>query len=220
MSFYPFPKKTIRCWASALLTVLLLSVWQPVNAQFPQPGARGANIRRIPSKILLTGTDLSDKHLSLNAMQLAEQLGLTPLLSQAQELNAKLESGTLSGQDSLLARVELMELKQKAIEIIQKTELEVDFVLAEIMDEQNLYSELQASFLAKRDRKIATISAIGFGVNGSLWTLAAALAIPTWRRPKLSVPGGDHRHSGSCYPLHYFGIRAQGGFRRALLGPC
>jgi hypothetical protein len=181
-------KTTVKRWVSGMLAIILLLLWQPAYAQFVL--GRPANIQRIPKKILLTGTDLKDPYLSPNAMQLAEQLKLTSIFAQMQTLKEKLDSGKLDSQEYLQTRMQYMEAKQRAVEVIQKTELEVDFVLAEIADEQNLYSELLASFLDRRDRKIAIISALSFGLNGSLWAVAEAFTIPTHRQPRLSITAG------------------------------
>jgi hypothetical protein len=181
-SILPFSRGRWPRVMPILLTACLLFC-ETAQAQF-------ANVQQVPHKILLSGTDLNDSALSPNARQLAEQIGIIPVLSQLKDVQNQLNTAGKGSPDSVSLRLSLLELREEASEIIEKTRLEIAFVQAEITDEQNLYSELLASYTAKRDRKIAITNAIGFGLNGSLWAIAEAYTIPTWRTPRLSIPSG------------------------------
>lgn len=167
-----------------LLGFLILFLASRASAQWFQ------NSQRVPQQILLTGTDLSTTELSPNAMQLASQLQLLPLFSEIDRIEDQLRTAQLTREEALTLKVQLLDIKQKVDERIHQAQLEVDFVLAEILDEQNLTKELIASFTEKRDRNIAITNAVGFGLNGALWAVAEALAIPTFQVPKYSIPSG------------------------------
>ena len=64
--------------------------------------------------------------------------------------------------------------------------MDVKFVVAEIMDEQSVYSELLGALAAERDEKVAKTNLASFALNGALWTGAEALTMPCASQPKFA----------------------------------
>jgi hypothetical protein len=150
-----------------------------------------ANTQALPSQILRTGVSLNEQGVSPNSLQLCDTIGLTPLLQRVQALRGQI--GTANGAptlEGLSARQELWETTQKAELILQKTDLEIDFTLAEIGAELQIYNEILATFTGDRDKLVARINAASFISNGILWAVAEAYDIPTYKYPKLSIPSG------------------------------
>jgi hypothetical protein len=144
----------------------------------------------VPGKILQARIDLHSTEVSPDALGFAEQLNLLPVLKRIQELKGQISSAPLSDTDRALARTELGEARQTALEIIQQVDLEVDYVEAQISEEQSLYADMLQHMTYERDRSVALTNVAGFGANGILWTLCEAIAIPTYAHPNLSVPSG------------------------------
>lgn len=165
-------------------------------AQEKEPAA---NTLSIPGRILRTGVELTESRVSPNAMQLAKQLNLTPLFYQLQDLKDKLRSES-NTERSWQLRQEILEVKEEICEILQVSQMDVDFVLAEINDEQVIYSDLLQSYTSTRDKTVAVTNAISFGTNGALWAIAEGLDIPTWKRPKYAIPSGTFGILGGIIP--------------------
>lgn len=137
-----------------------------------------ANVQNVPQPILRTGTQLNTVALSANAVQLAQIIGVTPLLQRIDQLRSDPESR------------EFLDLKLQSLQILQQTALEVDFVRANIDDEVSVIREILATAINRRDRKVALTNAASFITNGILWTVAEAATIPSYAHPRLSIPSG------------------------------
>lgn len=145
----------------------------------------------VPKQILRTGINLNSKNVSPNTLQLAQNLNLLPILSRIKELKAK--TAQQNGEktiESISDTQELILLTQKAQNILIRTSLEIDFVLAEIDAEQNIYSEVLSSFQNSRDKLVARLNAGSFILNGALWAVNGALAIPTPQHPNYAIQSG------------------------------
>ncbi len=162
-----------------------------------------ANIMDMPRQILKTGVILTSKRLSSNSIQLADSIGLSPILNDIELSRDKIKAFHQSGQgrslECLHIRQDLQDAIQKADAIIQRVNLEIDFTNAEIEAEVQLYNEILGEFIEDRDKKVARINAASFISNGILWTVCEALAIGSInttyaRNPKkclnLTIPSG------------------------------
>lgn len=179
-------------FAAALATaqVILLASFLPA-ATAAAPSTSPINTVEVPKQILRTGINLDARTVSPNTLQLAQNLNLLPILSRLQELRARVaqhQSGNTL--ESLSDRQELLELTQKAQNILIRTSLEIDFVCAEIGAEQNIYSEVLSSLQGSRDKLVARINAGSFILNGALWTVCEALAIVSPLHPNYAIQSG------------------------------
>jgi hypothetical protein len=156
----------------------------PVVAATPTSSEQGANSMQLPPHILSTGTDIHKPNLSPNAQQLADELGLTPLYARLDRVR------NATGRASADERLDALESREVISEKLRRAEMEVNFVLAEIYDEQSLYNEVLSSYTGERDKIVAMTNAVSFGTNGILWAVAEGLDIPTYRYPHLSVSSG------------------------------
>lgn len=139
-----------------------------------------ANTLAIPTQILKTGVSLSATGLSANSLQLATTIGLMPVLERIQVLRSRVqEFGSGTTLESLNARQDLWDATQKADLIIQRTDLEIDFTIAEIGAEHEVYEEILATFIADRDKLLARVNAASFISNGILWAATEAMSIPS-----------------------------------------
>jgi hypothetical protein len=150
-----------------------------------------ANVLEIPRQILKTGVSLRTQGVAPNSIQLANTIGLTPIIDRIQALRASVDTtaGALS-MESLNTRQELWEETQKAALLVQKTDLEIDFAVAAIEAEHQVYQEILAKFASDRDKAIARTNAISFISNGALWAVCEALAIPGYKNAIFAIPSG------------------------------
>jgi hypothetical protein len=191
--------KSGRQFACALVALSLVQCSTlPVLAQrqiaSATPAAKPtqqANTVEVPKQILRTGINLNDRKVSPNTLQLADSLGIAQLLNRMSALRTRVaqQQGTVT-IETLGDRQELMELTQKAQNVLIRSSLEIDFVLAEIDAEQNIYSEVLSSFQGSRDKLVARINAGSFILNGALWAVSCALAIPTPHYPAYATQSG------------------------------
>lgn len=187
----------MQIWRTALVCLFFLSVEidLPARAQQvasnAQPGEATANTLAFPKQILKTGVSLTAPGLAPNTLQLADTIGLTPVLEHIQTLRSQL--GNNSGSptlESLNTRQELYDEIQKASLIVQRTDLDIDFTLAEIGAEVQVYDEILATFQSDRDKLVARVNAASFISNGILWALAEGYDIPTFKYARLSIQSG------------------------------
>lgn len=156
-----------------------------------QSSETGANVLQVPTQILKTGVVLNSTAISANSIQLAKNIGLTPILERIEGLRSQVQSfGDSRTLESLSAKQDLWDATQKASLLIQKTNLEIDFTLAEIDTEDQVYREILATFTNDRDKAIARTNAVSFITNGALWAVTEALAIPTYKNAKFAIPSG------------------------------
>lgn len=180
---------TTVCLLAAITTAQ--SILQPRPTAAAAPSASQINSVEVPRQILRSGINLDAKTISPNTVQLAQHLNLLPILSRLQELRARVaQRNTGNTTDSLSERLELLELTQKAQNILIRTSLEIDFVLAEIDAEQNIYSEALSSLQGSRDKLVARVNAGSFILNGALWTVCEALAIVSPLHPNYAIQSG------------------------------
>jgi hypothetical protein len=151
-----------------------------------------SNSVSVPTQILKTGINLSSSTLSPNSLQVAQIIGLMPVLTKLQSLREQVNGtrGASPSLASLALRQDYCETQLQARQSIEQTNLEIDYVLAEINAERNLYAEILSSLIAKRDRAVAHSNAASFYTNGVLWAVGEAFDIPTYRAPRLSIPSG------------------------------
>lgn len=160
-----------------MLSISLFSISRTSAVYAANPPVK-ANIEDVPQPILRTGTELNTVSLSPNAAQLADILGIRDLLQRVEQLRSDPHSK------------EFLEAKLEALQILQQTSLEVDFVRANCDDEVSVIREMLANAISRRDRKVAITNAASFITNGILWSICEGLGIPTYSKPKLSVPAG------------------------------
>ncbi|MBU6451604.1 MAG: hypothetical protein KGS72_07495 [Cyanobacteria bacterium REEB67] len=179
---------------SMVLLLLILPLLAPpaleIGAAYAQEPV--SNSVSVPTQILKTGINLSSSTLSPNSLQVAQITGLMPVLNKLQKLREQVNasrdaSPTLA---TLAMRQDYYEAQLLARQGIEQANLEIDYVLAEINAERNLYAEILSSLIAKRDRAVAHSNAASFYTNGVLWAVGEAFDIPTYRSPRLSIPSG------------------------------
>ena len=119
----------------------------------------------------------------------ANQLNLTPLLRQLQDLRQQ-ASIHQTEKLPLEMREQIRELKEDISEKIQQTRLEIDFAQAELAIDISLQNELLRSYIEARDNQVNMVNNWSFRVNGVLWAVAEGLDIPTYNRPRYSIPSG------------------------------
>ncbi len=184
------------CSLAAIALSQVISQFAILPATAAARSTSQINSVEIPKQILRTGINLDSKTISPNSLQLAQNLNLLPILSRMQDLRASISQrnggSAISANtlDSLSERQELLELTQKAQNILIRTSLEIDFVAAEIDAEQNIYSEVLSSFQGSRDKLVARVNAGSFILNGALWTVCEALAIVSPLHPNYAIQSG------------------------------
>lgn len=167
---------------------------QAIKKQSDASNSSGVNSIDHPTQILKTGIDLSAATISPNSKQLADAIEITPVLEKIQELRARKVDLYQNGQsvtlEGLALRQDLTDALVQSHTLIQRTLLEVDFVMSEIEAEENVYQELLYTYQDMRDKTVARTNAMSFTTNGALWAVAEALTIPTFRHPNYAIPSG------------------------------
>jgi hypothetical protein len=161
------------------------------SAALPKNSEAGANQEKIPKQILKTGVNLETSSVSPNGIQLAEQLGLLPYLKRLQGLRGRIDPTNFeTTPENLATSQQLSASTVMSMQIIDEANLSVDFVLAEINAEQNIYTELLSTFSSERDKAVFKTNAASFITNGILWALAEGYDIPTNHHPNFSTTSG------------------------------
>lgn len=163
-----------------------------VYADAPAPASSGApvvNSQEFPRQILKSGVNLNRTDVSPNTLQLANDIQLTPVIDRMQTLRAKVDS-LAPGAERNEARLDLLDARAEALQIITRTSLEVDFAIAEMTAEQNVYNEILSTFTNDRDKLVARVNAGSFISNGVLWAVCEGLTIPTHTRGVFAVSSG------------------------------
>lgn len=152
---------------------------------------KGANSMTEPTLILRTGIDLCQSGLSPNSMQLADNIGISPILRELSGLRKQVENSAGSPTiERLSARQDLWDAELKGALALQRANLEIDFTLAEIDVEQEMYAELLATYLNDRDKALARTNATSFISNGALWAVCEGLTIPTYKHSRYAISSG------------------------------
>ncbi len=163
----------------------------PVSVAAATPREATANTTDFPTQILKSGINLNSPELSANSQQLADTIGITPLLERSQQLRSRITAfGDQQSVESLAARQELYDVTDKIAMLVQRTDLEIDFAVAEMDAEIQVYQEILNTFTGDRDKAIARTNAISFISNGALWAVTEALAIPSYKYAKFAIPSG------------------------------
>ncbi len=148
--------------------------------------------KEFTESITISSSDIKSDLLSLEAIDLAKQLGVIDKISRICELQRKIKEfpGTPEDKAYTELKSELRELKQEVLEVIEESRLEIEYVRAELRVENALHKELIESYSDNRDEKVYKSNVWGFRTNGVLWAVAEALTIPTYRNPRLAIPSG------------------------------
>jgi hypothetical protein len=171
----------------AVLALAVLCIFSSDACTF----AATPNSQDYPTQILRTGVDLNTTDISPNSRQLADILKLTPLLARNQTLRSKIDPTNFAPTiENVAMAQQLIACVSESTQIIQEANLSVDFVLAEIQAEQNIYNEILNTYINDRDRATLRTNAISYILNGALWTVCEGLSIPTYSAPRLSIPSG------------------------------
>lgn len=169
------------------------SVSNPIGNRLSNPlsSSPRANTVSLPTQILKTGINLNSDGISANSLQLSNAIGLTPILERIQSLKAKRAAQNSEvSLETLATRQDLNDALLEAHQLIQKTSLEVDFVMSEVEAEQNVYEEILNSYQNARDQTVAKTNAAAFITNGALWAVAEGFTIPTYKYPNYAIPSG------------------------------
>lgn len=191
-----------RSIATALSCFLYFQMMPPGFAEqiaAAPPQEATANTMAFPSQILKAGVNLTSDDIAPNSAQLADTIGLTPLLRKIRALKEQVAAGNSGSLENLAARQELWETIQKADILIQRTNLEIDFTTAEIQAETQLYQEILTTFTNDRDKVLARTNAASFISNGVLWAACEGISIATVNTvfaknprtvPQFTIPAG------------------------------
>lgn len=194
-------KTAIKSLAATCIAGQLCALALPVFAAASPPASSAvaeaeprANTVNIPGQILKSGINLDDRSISPNSAQLADIIHISNALRQLQDTRKKMalsvESHTEDSPQALPTRMALIESKLAVVQKLQRVILEIDFVLAEIEAEQNIYTSMLSNLETMRDKKVAKTNAASFVSNGALWAVCEGLAIPSYKYPGLSVESG------------------------------
>ncbi len=169
------------------LSVNLSSTILPALCQDPVP-----NSVEVPTQILKTGINLTTESVSPNTVQVADIIGLTAVVKKLQTLRAQVSQlkGAQPTLENLALRQDYNDAQEQATQIIEQSNLEIDYVLAEINAERNLYGEILSAMISRRDKLVARSNASSYYTNGVLWAVGEGFDIPTYRVPKYSIPSG------------------------------
>lgn len=159
-------------------------------------------------------TDPLSDSMSSDAVQMAQLLGILDKLYRLAALKGEL-AATPGSRLSAEKREEMTDLKFDILETVEETRLQIDFVMAEIDEEQVILEEAERIFSEDRDSRVNRANQLAFRTNGALWAIAEAMDIPTYKTPKLSIPSGTVGIIAGIVPSLFSGYatRASSGGR-------
>jgi hypothetical protein len=204
-----------------ILTTLMFALPQ---TEFPGANTASATVLKLGKKrtpaspIFSTHSNPLDKEISADALQLIEILGLHDKLQRLLEINS-LASDSPSRLSAEL-RDERTDLHLEILGTVEETRLQIDFVTAEIDEEQVILEEALRIFSEERDERVNRANLWAFRTNGVLWAVAEGLTIPTYKSPKLSVPSGAVGIIAGIVPSLFSGYATRasdgGSFKRQI----
>lgn len=154
-------------------------------------GTPTANTQEFPTQILKTGVSLSKEGLSPNSMQLCDNIGLSSTLTRIGALRGQLAAAENAQSLTTIAlKQDLFDETLAARMLVQKVSLEIDFTVAEIEAERQVYHELLTTFKNDRDKAVARTNAFAFISNGILWAVCESFVIPTYKHAIYNIPAG------------------------------
>jgi len=125
--------------------------------------------------------------MSPDAVQLATTLGLTEKLSRLKDLQKQAQQQSPVPME---LRQDITESRLEILEIIEQARLDIDFVAAEIEEEQASIEEVLRWYISERDERVSRANINAFRTNGVLWAAAEAFTVPSYKYPRLSIPSG------------------------------
>ncbi|MBX9689394.1 MAG: hypothetical protein K2X27_21975 [Candidatus Obscuribacterales bacterium] len=129
--------------------------------------------------------------LSLDARYLLKQLELESLVSRIDSLSARPElAARAKNLEEVILHQELLEMRQELTRKILRANLEVDYVIAAIDGEENLYTERVAQLMSKRDKAVWNTTILSQWTNGILWSASSAFTCASVRNTKFGYPDG------------------------------
>lgn len=181
----------------AIIVSVLFGQLAPAPAQvkvkemfFERPEAH-ANTQKFPSPMLKSSVNLNVATLSPNTSQLCDAIGLTSRFQRIGVLRSRLASyNDVTTLESLATKQELYEAVQQVSVALQRTNLDIDFTLAEINAEENIYKEQLAACEAEQKKITAYSNSLGAISNSALYSASSALAIPAWKNPTYAAASG------------------------------
>jgi len=166
----------------SLLALFLASISARVEAAAKQS-------TYVPIPIFSWPTDPNASEASPDAVQVAEILGIADKLKMIDDIHHQYDPA--KGQKMPIeTRQDLLEARTEVLECIEQARLEIDFVCAEMEEELAGSQELLHVYTSARNDRIDRLNAYGFRVNGVMWAVAEAFDIPTYAKPKYSIPSG------------------------------
>lgn len=162
--------------------------------------------------ILQCKSDPYSPGLSPEAVQLADILHITDKLKKVQQLQQQIAQFT-DQKPPVELRQDLTDLKLDLLQIIEQTQLDIDFVASEIEEEDARFLEWLRTFEEDRDNRVNRANINAFRTNGVLWAVAEALDIPTYAAPKYSIPSGALGIIAGLVPSVFseYAVRVEGG---------
>ncbi|MBU6451845.1 MAG: hypothetical protein KGS72_08725 [Cyanobacteria bacterium REEB67] len=154
-------------------------------------GGKGKPQKRdFPIAVFEKLSDPSSEYISPDAVQLAEAMNLVPKLRRLMILNERHHALAPGESLSTADRVERTELRFDVLESVEEARLQIDFIIAEIEEEQAILNEAMRLFSSDRDARVNRANILAFRTNGALWAVAEALTIPSYKYPRYSIPSG------------------------------
>jgi len=144
--------------------------------------------RSYASPIFEQLTDPLSDEFSSDGVQMAKMLGIYDQLRRVVELTEKKQNSP-DGLP-LAEREELRDAKFDVLGKVEETRLQIDFVVAEIDEEQVILEEALRVFSEDRDNRVNRANQMAFRTNGALWAIAEGFTIPTCRVSNYAIPSG------------------------------
>jgi hypothetical protein len=184
-----------RRWKSFVLTLVVLHGINLIAASSAiaattssPPKTKKLKSDRIRLPIFQKPSNPHSLDLSPDAVQLASTLQLSEKLLKLKERQQQVQSA--GGSVPIELRQDLTETKVDIIETIEQARLEIDFVAAEIEEEQASIEEVLKWYTNERDERVNNANRWAFRTNGVLWAAAEAFTIPSYKHPRYSIPSG------------------------------
>jgi hypothetical protein len=124
-------------------------------------------------------------------LPIATTIGITDYVTRLPQLRQRLsDMGPTNNLERLTARQDLLETQEQLMRSVFKANMEVDYMLARIDAETNIFSQLLQDLTSKRDKDVMVSSILAQLTNAALWSLSCSYTYASVHHPSYSYTDG------------------------------
>jgi hypothetical protein len=124
-------------------------------------------------------------------LPIATTIGISEYVTRLPQLRRRLnDMGPTNTLERLIARQDLLETQEQMMRSVFKANMEVDYMLARIDAETNVFSQLLADLESKRDKGVMASTILANLTNAALWSVSCSYTIASTHHATYSYDDG------------------------------